>query len=53
MFNSESSPALSNVIFSGNVANNGGGMRNNNSSRPALINVTFTPATPPLTMVAE
>jgi hypothetical protein len=42
MYNDSGSPTLTNVTFSGNVANNdGGGMGNNNSS-PRLTNVTFS-----------
>jgi predicted outer membrane repeat protein len=42
MYNSGSSPTLTNVTFSGNNAyNNGGGMYNSGSS-PTLTNVTFS-----------
>ena len=41
MYNSGSSPALSNVVFSGNTAYSGGGMYNTSSS-PTLSNVTFS-----------
>jgi len=40
MVNENSSPTLTNLIFSGNGAYNGGGMYNSGSS-PALTNVTF------------
>jgi len=43
MFNDSSSPALANLIFSGNSAtNNGGGMYNTFQSSPILTNVTFS-----------
>jgi hypothetical protein len=42
MYNDESSPALTNAIFSGNAAFDGGGMANNNASSPTLVNVTFS-----------
>ena len=42
MYNSSSSPTLSNVIFSENWAlNSGGGMYNGSVSNPVLTNVTF------------
>jgi predicted outer membrane repeat protein len=41
MYNASSSPALTNVTFSGNSAQHGGGMFNNDSD-PTLINVTFS-----------
>ena len=41
MYNSSSSPTLTNVTFSGNWAYYGGGMYNSSSS-PALTNVTFS-----------
>lgn len=41
MYNGNSSPTLTNVIFSGNRASNGGGMFNINSSNPKLTNITF------------
>ncbi len=40
MANTNSSPTLSNLIFSNNTAQNGGGM-NNNGSSPVLTNVLF------------
>ncbi len=40
MYNSNSSPSLSNLTFTGNFAYQGGGMYNNSSS-PALANVSF------------
>ena len=40
MYNSYSSPTLSNIIFSGNYANLGGGLYNTDSS-PALTSVIF------------
>jgi len=43
MYNSGSSPTLTNVTFSGNSATNaGGGMFNTGSSSPKLTNVTFS-----------
>ncbi len=42
MWNVNSSPTLKNVTFSGNTADNGGGMYNDNFSSPTLINVTFS-----------
>ena len=43
MYNSASSPTLTNLIFSGNSADNaGGGMYNETGSLPALTNVTFS-----------
>ncbi|CAG0935945.1 hypothetical protein TFLX_04799 [Thermoflexales bacterium] len=41
MYNLASSPALSNVTFSGNMADSGGGMANRSYSNPTLTNVTF------------
>jgi hypothetical protein len=41
MYNFDSSPTLTNVIFSGNAAQAGGGMFNENSS-PILTNVIFS-----------
>ena len=41
MYNYQSSPALTNVTFSGNSAKYGGGMYDDSSS-PALTNVTFS-----------
>lgn len=41
MYNNNSSPTLTNVIFSGNAAAGGGGMFNQSSS-PSLTNVTFS-----------
>ncbi len=41
MFNNESSPTLSHVVFSGNTASDGGGMSNADSS-PTLSHVTFS-----------
>ena len=41
MYNSSSSPAVSNCSFTGNTAVNGGGMANNSSS-PAVSNCSFT-----------
>ncbi len=41
MFNSQSSPTLTNVTFSGNSAQAGGGMFNLSSS-PTLTNITFS-----------
>jgi hypothetical protein len=40
MYNSQSSPTVANVIFSGNQAQSGGGMFNSESN-PTLMNVTF------------
>jgi hypothetical protein len=42
MFNYGGSPTLANVIFSGNAANEGGGMANTYSSSPILMNVIFS-----------
>ncbi len=43
MYNNSSSPALTNVTFSGNTANySGGGMYNNSSSSPILASVRFS-----------
>jgi hypothetical protein len=43
MYNSSSSPTLTNIIFSSNSAyDSGGGMYNYSSSNPTLINVTFS-----------
>lgn len=42
MFNVNSSPKLSNIIFSGNSARAGGGMVNFSGSSPTLINVSIT-----------
>ncbi|GAB4277226.1 MAG: hypothetical protein Kow0080_28050 [Candidatus Promineifilaceae bacterium] len=42
MFNNAGSPALSNITFSGNSANYGGGMANFYGSSPILTNVTFS-----------
>ncbi len=42
MSNSNSSPTLTNIIFSGNLANYGGGMHNSNNSNPTLTNVIFS-----------
>jgi hypothetical protein len=42
MYNYFSSPALTNVTFSGNSAQYGGGMFNDSSSNPTLTNVTFS-----------
>ena len=41
MYNTSSSPTLTNVTFTGNYARAGGGMYNSNSS-PTLTNVTFS-----------
>jgi hypothetical protein len=41
LYNTSSSPTLSNVTFSGNSAGSGGGMYNDTSD-PTLINVTFS-----------
>jgi len=41
MFNSQSSPSLMNLVFSGNYARNGGGMYNNLGSSPILSNANF------------
>ncbi|HMP23894.1 MAG TPA: right-handed parallel beta-helix repeat-containing protein, partial [Saprospiraceae bacterium] len=41
MFNSNSSPTITNTTFTGNSANQGGGMYNSNSS-PTITNTTFT-----------
>jgi uncharacterized repeat protein (TIGR01451 family) len=41
MYNKDSSPILSNIIFSGNSGTLGGGMYNQNSS-PILSNITFS-----------
>ncbi|MDO5615317.1 MAG: right-handed parallel beta-helix repeat-containing protein, partial [Cruoricaptor ignavus] len=42
MYNVSSSPTLTNVTLSGNVALFGGGMYNSNSSSPILTNVTIS-----------
>jgi len=42
MYNEESSPRLTGVTFSGNLATDGGGIYNFSSSNPILTNVTFT-----------
>ncbi len=42
MYNSGSSPALTNITFSGNSAGLGGGMHNTNSSAPTLSDCTFS-----------
>ena len=42
MYNYNSSPTLSNVIFSSNTADNGGGMSNDVAGSPTLSNVTFS-----------
>ena len=43
MYSENGSPALTNVVFSGNYANSdGGGMYNYDSSSPALTNVAFS-----------
>ena len=43
MYSENGSPALTNVVFSGNYANSdGGGMFNGDSSSPALTNVAFS-----------
>ena len=42
MYNNAGSPTLANLVFMGNIANQGGGMYNSNSSSPTLTNVTFT-----------
>ena len=41
MYNTRSSPTLSNVTFAGNTSGTGGGMTNDQSS-PTLTNVTFS-----------
>ena len=41
MFNKDSSPTLTNLIFRGNFASKGGGM-DNDSGSPTLTNVTFS-----------
>jgi len=42
MYDDQGSPALENVIFSGNSATLGGGMCNSTNSSPMLANVTFS-----------
>ena len=42
MYDDQGSPALENVIFSGNSATYGGGMCNSTNSSPMLANVTFS-----------
>ncbi len=42
MYNDSTSPSITNVIFSGNNAFNGGGMANDNSTNTTLTNVTFS-----------
>jgi len=42
MYNSSSSPSLTNVIFNDNSASSGGGMNNRDFSNPVLTNVTFS-----------
>jgi len=42
MYDSVSSPTLTNVTFSGNTANWGGGMYNENNSSPTLTDVSFS-----------
>jgi len=42
MFNDSCSPTVTNCIFSGNLADDGGGMYNGNSASPAVTNCTFT-----------
>ena len=42
MYNSESSPVLTNVLMSGNQADRGGGMYNTFSGYPTLFNVTVS-----------
>ncbi len=41
MFNDGTSPTVTNCIFAGNVADEGGGMRNSNSASPTVTNSTF------------
>jgi len=40
--NLSSSPTLANLIFSGNIATNGGAMHSSNNSSPTLTNVVFS-----------
>jgi predicted outer membrane repeat protein len=42
MLNDANSPTLTNVTFSGNLANFGGGGLSNNASSPTLTNITFS-----------
>ncbi len=42
MYNTSSSPSLSNLIFSGNNAAIGGGMFNTTSSAPSLVTIVFS-----------
>ncbi|MBE0686873.1 MAG: hypothetical protein IH585_12860, partial [Anaerolineaceae bacterium] len=41
MYNYESNPTLTNIIFSGNLARAGGGMYNGDNSNPTLMHVSF------------
>jgi hypothetical protein len=41
MFNRDSSPSISNTSFSGNSAENGGGMFNLSNSLPSILNTSF------------
>lgn len=41
MYNTNSSPTITNVRFDNNSANSGGGMFNKNSSSPTITNTTF------------
>ncbi len=41
MFNYQSNPTLTNIIFINNSANRGGGMSNDDNSNPSIINVAF------------
>jgi hypothetical protein len=42
MYNGNSSPTVTDCIFTGNTSSTGGAMHNRNYSSPTLINITFT-----------
>ena len=42
MYNQQSSPTVTNCIFTGNSAGSGGGMYNNNNSSPTVTDCNFT-----------